>query len=78
MLDELVSRAPDGRTILRVRANYRAEHGRWKEAAADLKRVIQLRAEDKDHILKFDDDYHRLASLLIQSGDLEGLSRALP
>jgi tetratricopeptide (TPR) repeat protein len=72
MLDALASKAPDSSSILRERAEFRAQRGRWKEAAADFTRVIQLKSENKVRAFRYDGDYHRLATLLIQSGDVAG------
>jgi serine/threonine protein kinase len=69
---DLVSRAPNSSTILRERAEFRAQHGRWKEAAADFARVIQLRSEVDHETPYYDRDWHSLATLLIQSGDVAG------
>src|SRR5205807_5810951 len=50
--------------LLRVRAGYLARRGHWKEAAADWKRIIELRPEGAE-------DWHSLAAILVQSGELE-------
>ena len=68
MLGDLVSRAPDNNTILRTRAEYWARCGRWKEAAADFIRLTQPKAEPQDP--SYGEDQHKLAALLVQSGDL--------
>jgi serine/threonine protein kinase len=68
---DLVSKSPDSSTILRERAEYRAQHGRWREAAADFARVIQLTSEVDHEAPRYNRDWHSLATLLIQTNDLE-------
>jgi eukaryotic-like serine/threonine-protein kinase len=72
MLNELAFRAPDSRTILRVRAEYRAQHGRWREAIVDFIQITQAKPEKQNHTPIYDEDCHKLATLLVQIGDLEG------
>jgi tetratricopeptide (TPR) repeat protein len=66
LLSDLVSKAPNSSTILRLRAEFRAQHGHWKEAASDFARVIELENVADD----YDRDWHSLATLLVQSGDV--------
>jgi tetratricopeptide (TPR) repeat protein len=54
---------PDVR-VLRTRGKLRARMGHWADAAADYANVVQL--EPADH-----EDYHALACLLVQTGQLE-------
>ncbi len=53
-----------GLGLLRSRARFRARAGQWNEAAADFSKVIQL--NPADHV-----DFHCLAPLLVQSGQLD-------
>jgi len=62
-LQEAPGQPPDVR-VLRARGNFRARLGRWTDAVADYSKVIQL--EPSNH-----QDYHSLACLLVQSGQLE-------
>jgi len=68
MLDDLLSKAPDNRELLSLRADYRALHGRWTEAAADLIRATQ-QPGDKPQKPVYNEDWHKLATLLVQTGD---------
>jgi serine/threonine protein kinase/tetratricopeptide (TPR) repeat protein len=51
--------------LLRSRGNVRARTARWKEAAADLSKVVQLNPNNSS-------SWFQLAPLLIESGDLAG------
>ncbi len=62
---ESIQREQPDVDALRRRGLLLATHCRWKEAAADTARLIEL--EPNDHTL-----YHALAPLLVQSGDLSG------
>jgi len=59
---------PKSADWLRFRGDLRAVAGRWKDAAADFSKVVQL--EPENHL-----DYHALAPLLVASGDLEDYRR---
>jgi tetratricopeptide (TPR) repeat protein len=59
---------PQAAILLRVRANFRARAGRWKEAATDFWKVIEF--EPDNHV-----DYHLLASLLVKNDDLDAYHR---
>src|SRR5207244_4463051 len=50
--------------LMRARGNLRAQHGPWKEAAADYSKVVEFDPENHE-------GYHRLAPLLVQSDALE-------
>lgn len=47
--------------VLKVRAEFYARAGRWREAAADAVRMIELQPEEHEH-------YHTLAPLLVAEG----------
>jgi serine/threonine protein kinase/WD40 repeat protein/tetratricopeptide (TPR) repeat protein len=55
----------DQATILPERAESLARQGRWKEAASDAAKAVELSPEDGDR-------YHTLAPLLVASGDAAG------
>jgi eukaryotic-like serine/threonine-protein kinase len=59
---------PQSAGLLRGRGMVRARQGQWKEAAADFCKAIAL--DPTVH-----SDYHSLAPLLVQSGDLKGYRR---
>ena len=65
---EAIQREPPDVDALRRRGLLLASHCRWKEAAADIARLIKL--DPADHNL-----YHELAPLLVQSGDLPAYRR---
>jgi serine/threonine protein kinase len=56
---------PASARVLRVRAEIFARRGKWKEASADMVKVLELEPADHQH-------YQRLAPLLVASGDLQG------
>jgi tetratricopeptide (TPR) repeat protein len=57
-------RASELADFLLHRATFFAQIGKWKESAADLGQVIELRPEDTR-------SWHTLAAVLVQQGDLE-------
>ncbi len=59
---------PQSVAFLRVRLSFFARQGRWREAAADAAKAIEL--DPADHIL-----YRELAALLLAAGDVEGYRR---
>ena len=54
--------------FLGVRRSFFARQGRWREAAADAAKAIEL--DPADHTF-----YHGLAALLLAAGDVEGYRR---
>ena len=56
---------PENAGMLRSRGLFRARHGQWKEAAADLTQAAKLNPEEHRN-------WYQLAPLLIETGDLEG------
>ena len=63
-----VSVEPPRNASPRARADFFAQRGRWKEAAADAARALE--AAPQDHML-----YHSLAPLLVATGDISGYQR---
>jgi len=63
-----VLKKPESAGLIYDRAGLFARRGRWKEAVADYSRVIEF--EPTAHY-----NYHLLAPLLAQSGDVEGYRR---
>jgi serine/threonine-protein kinase len=59
---------PQSAGWLRFRGDLWARTGRWKEAAADFSKLIELEPENHEN-------YHLLAPLLVQSGDLDAYRR---
>jgi eukaryotic-like serine/threonine-protein kinase len=59
---------PQSAGWLRFRGDLWARTGRWKEAAADFSKLIELEPENHEN-------YHMLAPLLVQSGDLDAYRR---
>jgi len=55
---------PQQLALLRTRGNIHARLGHWKEASTDFSKVIEL--QPTNHY-----DYHALAPLLVQNGDLD-------
>jgi eukaryotic-like serine/threonine-protein kinase len=53
---------------LRFRGELWSRIGRWKEAAADFSRLVELEPANHEH-------YHFLAPLLVQSGDVDAYRR---
>jgi eukaryotic-like serine/threonine-protein kinase len=70
MLNDLVSKTPHSSDLLRVRARYWAQRGRWKEAAAGFIELTEAKPEGKNHTPVYSEDWHKLATLLVQSGNL--------
>jgi serine/threonine protein kinase len=68
VLTPAIAGEPASVSLLRDRAGFMARHGRWKEAASDMLRVVQSVQVDPL-------DYHRLAPLLVASADWEGYRR---
>jgi tetratricopeptide (TPR) repeat protein len=68
VLTPAMENQPEGARLLRVRAGLRARAGRWKEAAGDLTKAVDLAP---DHL----DAYDALAVVLAQGGDLEAYRR---
>jgi len=56
---------PENAGLLRSRGLFRARHGQWKQAAADLTKAIKLDPEEHWN-------WYQLAPLLVEAGDLEG------
>jgi hypothetical protein len=54
----------DGISLLKSRGDFLARRGRFKEAAADLTRVIEFEPDESSQ-------YHKLAPLLVASGEVE-------
>jgi serine/threonine protein kinase/tetratricopeptide (TPR) repeat protein len=59
---------PQSAGWLRFRGDLWARTGRWKEAVADFSKLIELEPENHEN-------YHMLAPLLVQSGDLDAYRR---
>jgi eukaryotic-like serine/threonine-protein kinase len=59
---------PQSAGWLRFRGDLWARTGRWKEAAADFSKLIELEPENHEN-------YHLLAPLLVASGDLDAYRR---
>jgi len=59
---------PRGEFLLFARVELRSREGRWREAAADLTKVIEFGPENQS-------SYHLLTVLLAESGDLESYTR---
>jgi tetratricopeptide (TPR) repeat protein len=57
-------RASELADFLLYRATFFAQNGKWKESAADLGRVVELRPEDSR-------SWHTLAAVLVQQGNLD-------
>src|SRR5208282_3115475 len=60
VLSPAVAGSPQSLAPLRVRANYLARTGQWREAAEDLKRLTNLKSSNSG-------DWHYLAIILIQT-----------
>ncbi len=60
---EFISR-PESATILSTRLEFHARAGRWREAAADARRVLEFQPTEHLH-------YHALAPLLVAGENLE-------
>jgi len=65
--DKLASQ-PARPDLLRFRASLRGRMGHWREAAADLSKVVQLRPDDHQ-------PFPNLAAALVELGDLEAYRR---
>ena len=67
LINELLTSLPEGHppsaALLRVRANFFGRSGRWKEAAADLTKVVELDPKTQWSWLE-------LAPLLVESGNV--------
>ncbi len=72
VLSEVPGQAPDNDAgsvgSLSSRGDMRARAGRWKDAAEDFSKAVELQPANHEF-------YHALAPLLVQSGDLEGCRR---
>ena len=69
--DELtaeVQKGPQSASILRDRAEFFARRGKWKQASADLTKVIEF--NPKDHV-----PYHMLAPLLVAGQEIESYQK---
>jgi tetratricopeptide (TPR) repeat protein len=66
--ETLTPSAPPPNAPPRVRADFFAQRGRWKEAVVDAARALE--AAPHDHML-----YHSLAPLLVATGDIAGYQR---
>jgi tetratricopeptide (TPR) repeat protein len=67
-LSEKLASQPARPDLLRFRASLRGRMGRWREAAADLSKVVELRPDNHQPL-------PNLAAALVEVGDLESYRR---
>src|SRR5438046_2518714 len=67
-LSEKLASQPARSDLLGFRASLRGRMGRWREAAADLSKILELRPDDHQ-------PFPNLAAALVEVGDLETYRR---
>jgi tetratricopeptide (TPR) repeat protein len=64
VLTPAIAKQPDAKGLIVTRAEFFARRGRWKQAVADLEKLIEIEPASSGH-------YHMLAPLILATGDVE-------